>query len=207
EWYFLPSNPNDTAQQIAECAAEPLFWFAPTGTAPPLPPIPPRILAEYAYNHMQLAKPGITTSPVGRGFVNLATFVWWNLPQTQFVTASLPDKQAATVVAKPVKESLSVTPAGSGTPFVASCNPATGSAFPSGHAPATGAGQAPDCGVLWTQSATGATITVTVTWQVVFHPGADPDFFGNPVPGNPNPTTASTSAPIRVTEIQSINGA
>lgn len=205
EWYELPVNPADTPQEIAECDKEPLFYFAAVGTIPPLPPIPPRILGEYAYNHMHLASPAITTSPAGKGFVNLATFVWWQFPQTQHVTAALPDGQAATVVAEPEKESITVSPAGSGTVYT-SCQADTGSAYPTGKAPATNAGQAPDCGVLWTQAATGATITVTVTWQVVFHPGTSTAFFGNPVAGDPDPITRGTTAPATVTEIQSVNG-
>lgn len=201
-WYLLPVNPNASQAAQAECLKLPLFYFAPTGTAPPLPRIPPRILAEYAYNHMNLPTPQVTVSPQGKGYVNFATYVWWGGLGNPYVTAELPDGQAATVVAKPLTTAVSVNPAGAGTTYTA-CGP-QGSREPEGHPPASGVGTPPDCGVLWTQPSAGATITVTITWQVLYHAGRGHGFTGNPVPGDPAPTTTGTSAPITVQEIQSI---
>ena len=204
-WYNLPINPAAGAAGEAACLKLPAFFFAQPGQAPPLPQIPPRILAEFAFNHMKLPAPTVTTSPNATGFVNLATFVWWQVPRTRWVTAALPDGQAATVVARVSNWSISTNPAGAGATSL-SCG-ASGSKFPVGRPPATGAGVAPDCGVLWTQPAAAATVTVTVTWQVLFHPGRGTGFNGAPVPGAPNGiTTAGTSNPITVQEIQSVNG-
>jgi hypothetical protein len=206
-WYNLPINPAAGPAGRDACLKLPAFYFVVPGQAPPLPQIPPRILAEYAYNHMKLPDPTVTVSPATKGFVNLATFVWWQVPRTMWVTAALPDGQAATVVARvSARASLSTNPAGAGTISSAACGPG-GSRSPRGHPPATGAGVAPDCGVLWTQPAAGATVTVTVTWQVLFHAGTGHGFFGQPVPGAGNGiTTQGTSNPLTVQEIQSING-
>jgi hypothetical protein len=200
-WYNLPINPAAGAAGEAACVKLPAFYFVPPGGAPPLPQIPPQILAEYAYNHMRLPDPAVTTSPATQGFVNLATFVWWQVPRTRWVTAALPDGQAATVVARVTGWKISAT---RGTVYQ-NCG-ASGSRHPVANPPATGAGVAPDCGVLWTQPATGATVTVTITWRVLFHAGAGDGFFGAPVPGAGNAiTTVGTSNPITVQEIQSIN--
>jgi hypothetical protein len=206
-WYLLPVNPNASQAAQAECLKLPLFYFAPTGTTPPLPHIPARILAEYAYNNMTLPSPQVTISGEGndgnpsKGYVNFATYVWWGPLGLPNVTASLPG-QSATVVAKPVKTVISVSPAGAGTTYTV-CGP-EGSKASQGSPPANGAGSPPDCGVLWTQPSAGATITVTVTWQVRYHAGNGPGFTGNLVPGDPAPTTAGTSGQITVQEIQSI---
>ncbi len=205
-WYNLPINDAAGAAGIAQCLKLPAFVFVLPGQAPPLPRIPPRILAEFAFNHMKLPDPTVVTSPATTGFVNLATFVWWNVPRTRWVTAALPDGQAATVVARVQGFSISTTPAGAGT-VSTGCSPTSGSTHPVGHPPATGAGVPPDCGVLWTRPAAGATVTVTITWHVLFHPGRGTGFFGAAVPGAPNGiTTAGTSNPITVQEIQSVNG-
>jgi hypothetical protein len=206
-WYNLPINPAAGPAGRAACLQLPAFFFVLPGGAPPLPPIPPQILAEYAYNHMKLPDPTVTVSPASRGFVNLATFVWWHVPRTMWVTAALPDGQAATVVARVSgAASISTNPVGAGTISTAGCGPG-GSRHPVSGAPATGAGVAPDCGVLWTQPGAGVTITVAVTWQVLFHQGTGHGFFGQPVPGAGNGiTTQGTSNPITVQEIQSING-
>jgi hypothetical protein len=208
-WYELPINPAAGAAGAAACLQLPLFAFVQPGQAPPLPAVPARILAEFAFNHMKLPDPVVTTSPNGKGFVNLATFVSWQVPRTRWVTASLPNgpngPQAATVVARVQSFSISTSPAGAGTSFRSGCTLTHGF---QGRPPATGPGVTPACGVLWTQPAQGATVTVTITWQVVFHAGTAPGFFGGAVPGVPPAgiNTQGTSNPITVQEIQSING-
>jgi hypothetical protein len=209
-WYVLPINPAAGAAGAAACVKLPLFAFVQPNQVPPMPKIPPEVFAEFAWNHMKLAAPVVTVSGHGKGFVNLATFVWWRgLPRsrTMWVTAALRDgSQAATVVAQISNVSISTSPAGAGTTFLNGCGNG-GSAQPVGNPPATGAGIAPDCGVRWTQPASGAMVTVTVTWQVLFHAGFSHAFTGQPVPGAGNGiTTQGNSNPIAVQEIQSING-
>lgn len=205
-WYELPVNPAAGPAGRALCLQLPLFAFVQPNQVPPMPRIPDEVFAEFAFNHMKLPDPTVVASGHGQGFVNEATFVWWQgLPRgrTLWVTAELRDgSQAATVVARVARVSIS---ASTGTASV-NCGP-NGSHHPVGQPPVTGAGIAPDCGVLWTQAAQGATVTVTVDWQVVFHAGLSHGFFGNQVPGAPPViTTRGTSNPIAVQEIQSING-
>jgi hypothetical protein len=193
-WYNLPINPAADEAGQQECLKLPAFFFAPPGTTPPLPHIPPRILAEYAYNHMRLPLPRVTTNPATKGYVNLASYVWTNLPrQPQTITATLGD-QSVTLTATPVTTSITVGSAGEA--FSASCGPA-GSKYPPHHPPATGPGVAPDCGVLWQDPTVGATIGATVTWDVSYTPGnvALPAI---PLTGN--------SRALAISEIQSING-
>lgn len=208
-WYVLPINPAAGPSGAAACLQLPLFAFVLPGQVPPMPQIPAEVFAEFAWNHMKLASPTVTISPAAKGFVNLATFVWWRgLPRskTMWVTAALRDNsQAATVVAQITKVNIGTS--GTGSIFQAGCGTG-GSGHPVGNPPATGPGVRPDCGVLWTQPASGVTVNVTVTWRVVFHAGFSHAFFGQPVPGTGNGiiTTQGTSNPITVQEIQSVNG-
>lgn len=204
-WYVLPINPAAGPSGAAACLQLPLFAFVQPGQVPPMPRIPAEVFAEFAFNHMKLPDPTVTISPATRGFVNLATFVWWHVPQTRWVTAELIDgSQAATVVARVSSVSISTSPAGSGT-ISANCGPGGSRYRPP---PTTGPGVAPDCGVLWTHAASAATVTVIVTWQVLYHPGFSHGFFGAAVPGAPanGITTQGASNAITVQEIQSVNG-
>ena len=193
EWYELPINPAAGAAGAAACMKLPLYDFVTPGNAPPMPPIPPRDLALYAYDYLRVLAPTVTTSPAATGFVNLATFVWARVASGNlFVTVSI-GHQSVTVVATAGKPVITAT---AGTPFN-NCGPG-GSRFPAGHAPATGPGAPPDCGVLWTTPVAGATITATVTWTVTWA-GDGQGGRLNAIP------MRTTSNPIDVQEIQSIN--
>lgn len=213
-WYMLPVNPNAPPSIRAQCALLPMFFFARPGQAPPLPPIPIPTLEKLAFNHMTLSSPQLTINPAAVGFVNLATFVWWTVPnitaqRTMAVTARVGGGgPAATVVAQLQSFTFGVSN-GNAMPYEAGCSFVSGSgALPVGQAPpGFGAGAHPDCGVLWTGPSTGAVVSVTLTWRVLFHSGADPGFFGTTLPGVPAViTTVGTSAAIPVREIQSVNG-
>jgi hypothetical protein len=204
-WYELPINPADTPAEEQECLAEPLFFFAQPGVVPPMPPIPPVILARYAFNHMTIPTPDVTVSPNGKGYVNEATYAWAHWAPSKStgtedyrIIATL-GAQVASVWAQP--ESVSVAVNGPGTPYE-NCGTG-GSKYPRGHAPATTPGQAPDCGVLWNGASTGATVTVSVTWRVTWAAdvldGPGPNFLATI-------TTTGTSGPLNIYQIQSING-
>jgi hypothetical protein len=194
-WYNLPINPATDEAGVQACLKLPAYFFAPPGTTPPMPNIPPRILAEYAYNHMRLPVPQVTTSPATKGWVNLASFVWTNLPrQAQTITATLGD-ESVTLTATPRPASIT---AGSAGAAFSNCGPG-GSHHSQAHPPATGPGTAPDCGVLWRNATAGATISATVTWDVTYAP--DPD--NGTLPAIP---LTGTSQPLAISEIQSVNG-
>jgi hypothetical protein len=191
-WYNLPINPAAGEAGQQECLKLPAFFFAVPGVTPPMPRIPAKILAEYAYNHMQVPVPKLTTSPAGRGWVNLATFVWTNTPRRVWVSATLGD-QTVTVTARPGKTVITASDAGT----VSDDCTVRGSKYPTGDAPDTGPGTAPDCGVLWHNSTTAATVGATVTWNVTYTPDDQP---------LPNITLGGTAPAMPIAEIQSVNG-
>jgi hypothetical protein len=206
-WYELPVNPAASAAGRAACLKLPLFTFVTAGSPPPLPPIPPRTLAIYAYNHMTIPSPALTTNPNGKGYVNLGSYVWANWAQSPTtglrnvykLTATLGTTQV-TLWAQVAKFSVSAIGPGKASN---NCGP-TGSHQPKGQAPANaGAGVAPDCGVLWQGPDTHAAVQATVTWQVSWGPG---NLNG---PGNhrlrPITMTGQTN-PFQVSEVQSVNG-
>lgn len=198
-WYELPVNPNASAAGQAECLKLPLYAWVPPGQVPPMPPIPGRILAEYAYNNMAIPTPDLVINPARTGFVNLGTYVWQSAAGTGTVsvTAALGNQAWATVTAVP--SHLTISTDGPGT-VSNNCGP-QGSKYPIGQPPASaGPGTRPDCGVLWTGATNGAIITGTVTWHVTWtasdgSSGTLPDI-----------QMQSQTASIPVNEIQSVNG-
>jgi hypothetical protein len=206
-WYELPVNPAASAAGKAACLKLPLFTFVLAGQPPPIPPIPPRTLAIYAYNHMAIPTPSLTTNPDGKGYVNLGSYVWANWaasqvtgrPNAYAITATL-GNTSVTVWAQVTKFSVSAIGPGKASN---NCGP-TGSHEPKGQAPANaGAGVAPDCGVLWRAPDAHAAVQATVTWQVSWGLG---NLNG---PGNhrlrPITMTGQTT-PFQVSEVQSVNG-
>jgi hypothetical protein len=196
-WYNLPINPATDAAGVQACLKLPAFYFAPPGTTPPMPQVPARILAEYAYNHMRLPLPRVTTSPADKGWVNLASFVWTNLPrQAQTITATLgdgPGAESVTLTATP--RPASITAGDAGTAF-SNCGPG-GSRHSQRRPPATGPGTPPDCGVLWQNATAAATISATVTWDVSYTPGNV---------ALPAIQLTGTKGDLAISEIQSVNG-
>jgi hypothetical protein len=214
-WYQLPVNPAASAAGKAACLQLPLYYFVPPGQVPPMPPIPPKILAAFAYNHMRIPQPTLVTNPARKGYVNLATYVWanWagqagtirqraNPNGTYSVTATL-GNQSATVWARPASSGFTVHVAGPGAPYSAGCG-IDGSKYPVGRPPpGAGPGQAPDCGALWRATTTGATITATVRFNVTWGAG----ILHGPGP-NALPPIPITSRPVTVpvAQIEGLNG-
>jgi hypothetical protein len=210
-WWQLPVNPAASKAAQRQCYTLPLFFFTPPGQTPPAPPVPLQTLADYAYNHMAIPAPTLTVNPAGRGYVNLATYVWGQTrpvsaatgrPGAYAVTATL-GAETVSVWAQPAaKGAFSVSAAGPGTAY-SGCGP-DGSRYRAGHAPAgAGAGSPPDCGVLWQAPAAGAAVSATVTWSVTWGAGALRGPGPNALP--PIQMTGRTP-PFPVAEIQSING-
>lgn len=207
-WYMLPVNPAAGPAGQAACLRLPVFFWAPPGQAPPALPIPPRTLAEYAYNHMLIPRPTLTINPANRGYVNLATYVWGNWPASPTtgrmnaykITATL-GNQTVTVWARAAGFTVNVT--GPGTPYSGGCGP-TGSRSPVNKPPAgAGPGSPPDCGALWQGPATGAALSATVRWIVTWGVG---NLNG---PGNralPPIMMTGPAAQFPVGEIQSVSG-
>jgi enoyl reductase len=199
QWYYLPINPAAGAAGAQACLQLPLYAWVPPGQVPPMPPVPGKTLAQFAFNHLRVPKPQLTTNPVGKGFVNLGTYVWLTRgggsnPRT--ITAAL-GNQSATLTATPSK--LRISANGPGT-IGNNCG-ATGSAAPVGQPPASaGAGTVPDCGVLWRAPTGAATITATVVWRISW---TATDGTGGRLQAI---RRSGTAGPFPVREIQSVNG-
>ena len=206
-WYELPVNPAASPAGQAACMRLPLYYWAVTPAQLPVPPVPPKTLAAFAYNHMRIPVPTAEVNPANKSYVNLASYVWghWARSPTtgQYdaykIMAQL-GQQVVTVWAQPA--SLSVTTVGPGQTF-SDCGP-HGSRYPIGHPPASaGAGTAPDCGVLWDAPDASAGVSVAVRWSVTWGVGNLNGPGGNALPPI---TMASLQHAVRVSEIQSING-
>ena len=209
-WYMLPVNPAAGAAGRQACLQLPLFFFAAPGQPLPALPIPPRTLAEYAYNHMLIPAPALTINPASKGYVNLATYVWGNWPASPTtgqmnaykITATL-GNQTVTVWAQVAGFTVNVT--GPGTAYSGGCGPA-GSQYPVNKPPASsGPGTPPDCGALWRAPTTGAAISATVRWTVTWGVG---DLNGPGSNALPPIMMTGPNPPLQfpVGEIQSVNG-
>lgn len=197
-WYELPINPNAGPGGAAECLKLPLFAWVLPGAAPPMPKVPPLDLAEYAYDHVIIPKSKLILSPAnGKGWVNLATYAWTTVkpvPVTAYATLGA-GVETVNLTARPVRTAITSS-AGTASSH---CG-VNGSHYrPIGTAPKTSVGLRPDCGVLWQAPTTDATITATVTWRVTWAGGGAGGVL-------PPISVTTTSGPIRVSEIQSING-
>lgn len=210
-WYMLPVNPNASQAGQQECLRLPLYAFVPVGQPLPAVPIPPKTLAEYAFNHLTIPSPALQLNPANGGYVNLGTYVWANWPASTHtgrmdaykITAKAGNTMV-TVWAQAGK--LQIGSSANGTPAWRGCGP-TGSSYPPGHPPANaGPGTTPDCGVLWHAAAAGSTVSATVIWHVTWGIG---DLNGpgpRVVPGGATIPLTGHAGPFAVNEIQSVNG-
>lgn len=208
-WYELPVNPAASPADQQKCLQLPLFYFLPPGGDLPGPPIPAETIAEYAYNHMRIPSPRIVTNPAGKAYVNLGTYAWARWPSSRYTGQRVAYEVVAQLGSQTVSvwaqagPSLQVNVSGPGTPST-SCGPTGSSVRPIGHAPASaGAGVAPDCGVLWWGPDAQASVSATVTWQVSWGTGI---LNGPGTNALPSISMTSRPVPLRVSEIQSVNG-
>ncbi|HEY5986912.1 MAG TPA: hypothetical protein VIV12_11120, partial [Streptosporangiaceae bacterium] len=210
-WYELPTNPAASASAQQQCQKLPLFFFDRPGQALPAVPVAPLTLAQYAYNHMVIPTPSLRINPRDKGYVNLATYLWAHWPRisrtgpVEYHMFAQLGAEIVTVWAQSTSLQINVT--GPGTAYDTSCTIRRGSHYPVESPPAnSGPGMPPDCGVLWQGPAAAATINVTVSFNVTWGQG----MFTGPGPTTPlagaHLTASVTLPPLRVEEIQSING-
>ncbi|WP_409470327.1 hypothetical protein [Streptomyces sp. HC307] len=187
------------------CDKQP-FWVENGDTPPVENAVTPQVLAELAYNRLQLPTTEVALAPAETTKVNLPTWAW--LDKARFkevsVTAQLNAggfNIQATTTAKPV--SLKLEP---GTTD-AETYPASGECALNGDGSigepyAKGkADQTPPCGLKYLRSSGDGTFNLqaTVTWEITWT--------GT---GNPNPTdlpdgTFGADQAVTVQEIQSVN--
>jgi hypothetical protein len=204
EWYHLQINPADSPAEAAFCQQAPPYVFVQKGDPAPQPPVPPGLLARYAYDQFFIPPPTLTISPPGKGVVDLASYVWGRWPVSKItgredvfqITASL---GKVTVTVRATALPMTITVAGPGAPFTMDCGP-NGSHAPVGHPPASaGAGTTPDCGVMWLGADKNASVTVSSAWAITW--------WANDGVVHTLPDIAITSKPadIAVSEIEGIN--
>ncbi|MFG3286090.1 hypothetical protein [Streptomyces sp. NPDC048111] len=193
-------NPNRKDDPAANSCDEPPFWV-PSGTTPSDPKaLNPRLLAEYAYDELELPSSNVTLAPAGTSTVNLPTWVWsTNASFTQkSVTASLPGSGlSATTTAEPV--SVHIDPGTTDAQLFPASGNCTidqgrvGEPFAAGKA-----NQDPPCGVKYLRPGS-YTLKATVTWRVTWK---STDGQGDKLPDG-----IYTGKPQNVTvqEIQSVN--
>ncbi|MFB7084126.1 hypothetical protein [Streptomyces sp. NPDC056296] len=204
-WWVAVRDEDRWMEPEAQVCDEEPFWVE-NGAAPPVEnAVTPEVLAELAYNRIQLPTTEVTLAPAGTTKVNLPTWAW--LDKAKFekvsVTASL-DAGAvniqATTTATPV--SLTLKP---GTDD-AETHPASGECTLSGDGSigepyAKGkADETPPCGITYLRSSGDGTfdLQATITWDIAWTGtgGAGGDL--------PDGTFGNTQA-VTVQEIQSVN--
>ncbi|MFE9608320.1 hypothetical protein [Streptomyces sp. NPDC006012] len=188
-----------------DCNKQP-FWVENGDTPPVDNAITPQILAELAYNRVQLPATEVSLAPQGTTKVNLPTWAW--LDKATFrpvsVTAALDVggiRIQATTTAKPVALRLEPgTPDATTHPDSGACtlnaDDSVGEPYAKGKADRT-----PPCGVTYLRSSGNGTykLRATVTWQITW------TGTGNPGPKRLPDGTFGNDQAVTVQEIQSVN--
>ncbi|MGH8824298.1 MAG: hypothetical protein ACRDVN_07475 [Jiangellaceae bacterium] len=166
--------------------------FVEVGEDPPVPPIPPEILVEYAYREMDLPAPQIGWNPRRVGdaatFVNLDTWVWLEDGPVQLEVNAAAGGNVARVEATidsmrvTAPDADPVTCDGTGVPW---------------SSQATG-----ECAIVFgrssaTQPGLVTPVTVATTWTV--------EWFANGAPRGPlDPQTTTGTTTVPVAEVQTV---
>ena len=216
EWYTLtePTPPAAGSLSCIQQSAGPddarYYLWIPAGQQAPQPDVPARDLAEYAYSQMTLPGPRVTADPAATTYVALPTYLRAASTGPVSITAQLGNEQV-TVTATPAGLAVSAPAATAYTNGRAGdCQP-RGSTASSAAVNAAGAGDHPDCGLVF-QSPSAARVTVTAAeaWTAGWAEGpAAAVPAGQPVQPlpRPTPTPADPQLTLRVNEIQSVNAA
>ncbi|MBB5786688.1 hypothetical protein [Jiangella mangrovi] len=192
-------------QLVAANGGAHTIWVAEgtTPPQPPPPPVPPEMLAEVAYEHLDIPAPDTARSPVADSYVNLPTWFWvapGDGPRDGFVrleVTATAGENSATVVADP--DRLSVR--SSGGPSVGCSAEQARTSYASGTPESAG------CSLTHPRSsarAPGLAYTVTATGAYVASWSGQEG--GTPVPGGGLGTVVSpaTSVDLPVAEVQTV---
>ncbi|SEE77324.1 hypothetical protein [Streptomyces sp. Ag109_O5-10] len=204
-WWVAVQNPDRMDDPASwECSDLP-FWVA-NNDDPGVPQaVTPKILAEAAYDAIQLPGTKVTLAPANVTKVNLSTWAW--LDKATFkevsVTASLNVgglNIQATTTAKPV--SLKLEPGTSDAETYPTSGVCTLNADKSiGEPYAKGkADQTPPCGIKYLRSSGSGSfqLKATITWQITWSGTGDPG-------GNLPSGTFGTTQDVKVQEVQAVN--
>jgi hypothetical protein len=204
-WWVAVQDEDRWMEPEAQLCDEQPFWVE-NGDAPPVEnAVTPEILAELAYNRIQLPATEVTLAPAGTTKVNLPTWAW--LDKAAFkevsVTASLNagglDIQATTT-AKPVSLKLEPGTADAETyPASGECtlnaDDSIGEPYTKGKADRT-----PPCGIKYLRSSGDGTFSLraTITWDITW---TGTGGTGGDLPDG----TFGTTQAVTVQEIQAVN--
>ncbi|MGW0865410.1 hypothetical protein [Streptomyces sp. NPDC002611] len=205
-WWVAVRDEDRWMEPEAQVCDRAPFWVE-TGDAPGVPnAVTPRVLAELAYNRVQLPTTEVSLAPTENTKVNLPTWAWLDKAKFKEVSVTAAINAGglniqATTTAKPVSLKLEPGTKDAETyPASGECtiNPdgSIGEPYAKGKAD-----QAPPCGIKYLRSTGDGTfkLQATVTWEITWT--------GT---GNPNPTqlpngTFGNDQNVAVQEIQSVN--
>ncbi|MFF3845406.1 hypothetical protein [Streptomyces sp. NPDC002328] len=203
-WVSVRDEDRWMEPEAQACDRQP-FWVENGATPPVENAVTPEVLAELAYNRIQLPTTKVTLTPAAATKVNLPTWAW--LDQARFKEVSVSASLAvggltiqATTTAKPV--SLKLDPGTTDAETYPGSGECTINADGSiGEPYATGkADQMPPCGLKYLRSSGDSTfkLQATVTWQISWtgSGGAGGDL--------PDGTFGDDQA-VTVQEIQAVN--
>jgi hypothetical protein len=201
--YFWRGVAPDTADPDSWGCDRVMFWQN-AGEIPAVPNAPtPKILAEYAYNKIEVPDTEIELRPTAKSTVNLPTWVWLDKGTFQEVKvrAELPNTGLwAETTAKPVALHLAPgTPDATTYPTSGACtineDGSIGTPYTAGKA-----SEPPPCGITYLRATDGSPyqLKASVTWEITWQ-GSDGT--GGNLPNG----TFETTQDIDVQEIQSVN--
>jgi hypothetical protein len=218
EWYFRPDQPGQSPALHAECAGEPMWFFAVPAEPLPGGTLAPVGLAELAATTLRIPGVGqMQLSPKnGPTYANLPTFVRVTFDQAveigpggdPYVTDTAAVQGAAAtvwIVARPMQLTTSDNTAN----LFLNCGylGSTELELHPAQVARTGANGTADCGVTFHQPGTWR-VTTTVQWRTCWVPDQEygpPPAVCTPVPGaNLNPDVWNRN--VVVHEIQAANG-
>jgi hypothetical protein len=204
-WWVAVRDEDRWMEPAAQACDDPPHWVE-HGDAPPVQnAVTPQILAELAYNRIQLPTTEVTLAPEATTKVNLPTWAW--LDKAEFkevsVTAALNAggfNIQATTTAKPVSLKLEPgTPDAETYPASGECaindDGSIGEPYERGKAE-----QQPPCGIRYLRSSGDGTfkLQATVTWDITW---AGSGSAGGDLPDG----TFGNDQDIAVQEIQAVN--
>ncbi|MFF3739819.1 hypothetical protein [Streptomyces sp. NPDC002566] len=204
-WWVSVRDEDRWMEPEAQLCDKQPFWVE-NGASPQVPnAVTPQVLAELAYNRIQLPTTKVTLAPAGTTKVNLPTWAW--LDKARFkevsVTASLavPGLNIqATTTAKPVSLKLEPgTPDAETYPGSGECTINADGSIGAPYA-AGKADQTPPCGLKYLRSSGEGTfkLQATVTWEI--------SWTGSGGAGGRLPDgTFGNDQDVKVQEIQAVN--
>ncbi|WP_406354596.1 hypothetical protein [Streptomyces sp. NBC_00658] len=205
-WWVAVQDPDRWMEPAAQLCDEMPFWVV-NGDTPDVPnAVTPEILAELAYNRLQLPETEVTLAPEDITKVNLPTWAWLDNAEFKAVDVTAEINVGglniqATTTARPIALKLEPGTKDAETyPASGECtindDDSIGEAYAEGKSDET-----PPCGIKYLRSSGDGkfALRATVTWEITW------TGTGNPGPTQlPNGTFGNTQN-VTVQEIQSVN--